>query len=135
MKKIGENIRKRRNQLGLTQDQLAEMTGYRNRSSITKIEQGENDPTQSKLLLLAAALQCSPGDLLQGAEVELLEDDPFIGLKVVLDQTWKKYKVPFHDLPDDTKNRLIALSISAASDYYRNTEKKDTLQADGETLS
>ena len=39
-----KNIKKRRLELKMSQDQLAAMTGYKDRSSITKIEKGEVDP-------------------------------------------------------------------------------------------
>ena len=38
MEKLGENVRNRRKQLGLTQDQVADLTGYTSRSSVAKIE-------------------------------------------------------------------------------------------------
>ena len=38
-----ERIRRRREELGLSQDELAKKLGYKSRSSINKIEKGEND--------------------------------------------------------------------------------------------
>ena len=38
-----ERIRHRREQLGISQGQLAEELGYTNRSTIAKIESGKND--------------------------------------------------------------------------------------------
>lgn len=40
---IGKKIEKRRQELGLSQMQLAIKTGYKSRSSINKIELGIND--------------------------------------------------------------------------------------------
>lgn len=60
---LGEAIRRRREELGLTQDQLAVRLGYKSRSTINKIEKGINDVTQSKLLSFAQALDTTPGAL------------------------------------------------------------------------
>lgn len=51
-----ENIKKRREELGMTKVRLAELVGYE-RSMITKIEQGKVDLTQSKITAIAKALQ------------------------------------------------------------------------------
>lgn len=63
--KIGNQIRKRRIELGLSQDELAKKTGYKSRSSITRIESGEGDNlTQSKILQFAKALKTTPSYIL-----------------------------------------------------------------------
>lgn len=47
MKTIGENIRARREQLGWTTRELAERMGYKNASTISRIESGTTDVTQT----------------------------------------------------------------------------------------
>lgn len=59
-----DNIRRRRIELGLSQQELAERSGYTDRSSIAKIEAGKVDLTQSKILAIAKALNISPGTLM-----------------------------------------------------------------------
>ncbi|SHK59928.1 helix-turn-helix domain-containing protein [Hespellia stercorisuis] len=59
-----KNIKKLRLELGLSQDSLAKMTGYTDRSSITKIEKGEVDLQQSKIELFAKALHTTPKKLM-----------------------------------------------------------------------
>ena len=54
-----KNIKKRRLELKMSQDQLAAMTGYKDRSSITKIEKGEVDLAESKIREFAKALKIS----------------------------------------------------------------------------
>ncbi len=54
---LGDNIKHRRTQLGLSQQELAEHMGYRSRSTIAKIESGENDIPRAKLQKLAHILQ------------------------------------------------------------------------------
>ena len=46
---VGANIRKRRQELRMSQQELADAMGYRTRSTIAKIESGENDVSQKKL--------------------------------------------------------------------------------------
>ena len=57
---IYKRIKERREYLGLTQEELAAMLGYRTRSSINKIEQGINDIPRSKIIEFAEALKTSP---------------------------------------------------------------------------
>lgn len=64
------NIRKYRLRLGLTQDQLAQLAGYTDRSSIAKIERGLVDISQSKLELFARVLHVSPGELIGRSEAD-----------------------------------------------------------------
>lgn len=61
---IHENIKKRRLELNLSQEELAEMTGYTSRSSIAKIEKGLVDLSQSKITLFANALKTTPAYLM-----------------------------------------------------------------------
>ncbi|MDE5764507.1 MAG: helix-turn-helix domain-containing protein [Ruminococcus sp.] len=60
MSDIGTLIRTRREELGMTQDELAEKIGYKSRSSINKIEKGGNDLPRSKITAFAKALDISP---------------------------------------------------------------------------
>lgn len=56
---MGERIRSRRTELGLSQEELAQQTGYRDKSAISKIELGINDIPVRQLVKLASAL-CVP---------------------------------------------------------------------------
>ena len=69
--RLGRRIRAIREGMGMSQDELAQKTGYKSRSSVNKIEMGVQGLTQSKLLLFAAALQTTPGELIEcGVEGE-----------------------------------------------------------------
>ena len=63
---MGANIRKRRYELGLSQQELADAMGYKTRSTIAKIESGENDISQKKLERLAQVLDTSASALISG---------------------------------------------------------------------
>lgn len=60
---IGENIKKRRKELGLTQAQIKELTGI-STGNMSEIENGNSLPSCSALILLSKALQCSIDSLL-----------------------------------------------------------------------
>ena len=62
-----ENIKNRREELGMTKVRLAELVGY-DRSVITKIEQGKVDLTQSKISAIAKALQTTTMKLMGDEE-------------------------------------------------------------------
>lgn len=57
---LGENIRKRRLELDYSQEQLAKLVGYASRSSINKIELGQTDISQKKIIAFAKALNTTP---------------------------------------------------------------------------
>lgn len=56
MSTIGSRIRNRREELGLSQDELGKRLGYKSRSSINKIELDQRNLTQSKIKAIADAL-------------------------------------------------------------------------------
>ena len=56
---IGDIIRQRRCELGMSQHELAERMGYNSRSTINKIEVGVSDVSHSKLLQFAEVLNVS----------------------------------------------------------------------------
>lgn len=57
---IGERIRSRREELHLSQEELAKRLGYKSRSSINKIELGLYNLKQSKIKAIADALETTP---------------------------------------------------------------------------
>ncbi|MDO4501605.1 MAG: XRE family transcriptional regulator [Coriobacteriia bacterium] len=64
---IAQNIKRRRLEVGMSQQDLADALGYKSRSTIAKIEAGENDIPLSKLLDLSRALDTSIESLLTGS--------------------------------------------------------------------
>lgn len=63
---VGANIKKRRYELRMSQQDLADAMGYSTRSTIAKIESGENDVSQKKLQKFAAALDTTVEALVSG---------------------------------------------------------------------
>lgn len=67
---IGDRIRARREELGLTQQELADRMGYTSRTTINKIEAGINDISQSKVVAFAKALDTTVAYLMEWEEEE-----------------------------------------------------------------
>lgn len=63
---VGDNIKKRRYELKMSQQELADRMGYKTRSTIAKIESGENDVSHKKLLQFAQILDTTPEELISG---------------------------------------------------------------------
>lgn len=61
---IGKNIKARRQELNLTQRELAARMGYTDHTTITRIEAGRSDPPQSRIAQFAKALNTTPGALM-----------------------------------------------------------------------
>lgn len=49
MSKLGENIKKFRVQKGLTQDELAQLLGYKGKTAVSNWENGTNSPNDSAI--------------------------------------------------------------------------------------
>lgn len=65
---VGQNIRRAREAKQMTQDELASRMGYKSRSTIARIENGDNDVSQSKLKKFSEILDVSIGFLLDGTD-------------------------------------------------------------------
>ena len=59
-----KNIKNRRQELGLSQEELAKKVGYKDRTSIAKIEGGKVDLSQSKIIEFANVLGVPPSYLM-----------------------------------------------------------------------
>ena len=73
MLELYQNIRNRRKELGMSQEELAKKVGYTSRSTIARIENGEIDLSRSKIVAIAKALKTTPAELM-GLEGTLEED-------------------------------------------------------------
>lgn len=72
MANIGKRIKSRREELGITQAELAKRLGYKSKTTIAKIESGVNDIVQSKVVSFAEALDTTPAYLMGWDEKESL---------------------------------------------------------------
>ncbi|MBQ7045994.1 MAG: helix-turn-helix domain-containing protein [Clostridia bacterium] len=123
MTQIAKNIRLRRLELGLSQQTLADLLGYTDRSSIAKIEAGRAELTGSKILALAEALCCS-ADALLGKE----NTDPSVCFNVIgevscgfgsvaYEEFGEKIEIPVSRLHGRKKDDFFVLKIKGQSMY------------------
>ena len=71
---IGERIKKRREELGLSQSELARKVGYTSRSTINKIEKDGRGISQDKIAAIAKALHTTPSYLMGWTDAVFTED-------------------------------------------------------------
>lgn len=71
---IGDRIKCKREELNMSQDDLAKRLGYKSRSSINKIERDASGLPQSKIAAIANALQTTPAYIMGWEEVEKKAD-------------------------------------------------------------
>lgn len=79
---LGERIKLRRKQLKMSQTDLARLTGYSDKTAISKIENGINDLNQTKIVLFAKALRTThqylmgwiddPSETLNSRDIQML---------------------------------------------------------------
>lgn len=89
MNHIGNKVRYYRELNGIKQSELADMLGYKDRSSIGKIENGINDIPLSMLEKIAKVFGISPVDLYDSAETLSLHEQIVIDKYRQLDEAEK----------------------------------------------
>lgn len=116
---IGERIKYRREELKMSQEELAYKLGYKSRSSINKIELGANNLTQSKIKAIADALDTTPSYIMGW------------------DEPTKQSTVPpgFIPIPSTTKIPLVGtiacgVPILAEENIEGYVELPDNIRAD-----
>ncbi len=117
---IGERIRLRREELNITQEELATTLGYKSRSSINKIELGGNGLTQRKIVDFAKALYTTPSYIM-GWEDEPTADNALPTLPTDEQELLSNYR----QLNEDGQERLLETSeeLTEMAKY----KKDDTL--------
>ena len=84
METVGKRIRKKRIELGITQEELAKKVGYESKSTINKIESGVNSKrglNQSKIKAFADALGTTPAYIMGWSDDEEVYKD--VGLDYI----------------------------------------------------
>lgn len=72
---IGDRVKKLRNQKGLTQSELANLLGYKSKSSVAHIENGRDIP-RSMVVKLADVLDSTPAFLMGWTDTPIPEEKP-----------------------------------------------------------
>ena len=88
MLRLYENIKRYRKEAKMSQAELAQRTGYTDRSSIAKIEKGLVDLSQSKIKQFAEVLGVTPGHLMGWDEkpAEELQGMGALAAELLMDQ-------------------------------------------------
>ena len=96
---VGERIKSRRLELGLSQEELAQKMGYPGKSSVCKAETASDNITTKKIRKFAKALECSESYLMGWTE-EGFEFSTATKFENILKYS-KENNVPLSELMDD----------------------------------
>ena len=106
---VGDRIKKRRLELGLTQEELAKKAGYKSRSSINKIELSRDLPLP-KVQEVARILDCSPSYLLGWEDktniIETAKRDVMLSN---MDNRLKEYALKMAKLPKEKQDLILKM--------------------------
>lgn len=111
---VGERIKQRREELGLTQMQLAYKMGYNTRSSISRTEQAGDDIGTNRIVKFAEALNVSPAYLMGW------EDDSGVDFTVTDDE---KLIIESYRKSDLETKKMIKRLLLYAEKLYPTTQK------------
>ena len=115
--KPGEKIKLLRERKGMSQAELAKAAGYDSRSSISKIEKGDSDPSQKMLGRIAAALEVRPSDLLSEGNAQDIQEHPQ-GDPVYLKHGEVRVLAKGIDrMPEEKRKKAIDLAKMIFSEY------------------
>ena len=131
LKSVGDRIRTRRKELNITQDALAQMTGYTSRSSINKIEKGLVDIPQSKITEIADALLVTPAYLMGWEDDNSPAPDQLFEKVEQLTEDEKKWLDLYRNATEDVRAKMmfIVTSITELSNNGQQSTIQDLREA------
>lgn len=100
---IGLRIKNRREELGLTQMELAQRMGYKSKAAVCKVERGDDNITTERVSKFAKALNCTESHLM-GWEEESIED-----FANTLSEEEIEIIKQFRSLDDDSKRKFVLM--------------------------
>lgn len=119
MTTIGQRIRARRNELGLSQRELAARLGYNDHTTLTRIEAGKVDLTQSRIVQFAKVLNVTTGYLM-GWDQEP-EDLADVTAQVLLDADLLRMVEQYLSLPE--VDRYVArVTVASLCEKQKKTD-------------
>jgi transcriptional regulator with XRE-family HTH domain len=125
MPEIGERIKVKREQSGMTQEELASKLGYKSKTTIAKIENGTNDIVQSKVRDFAKALNTTIAYLM-GWDVDTNQEQPEPRKQCSINRNIefydKKMLDTFAQLNDDNKKKSIIYTENLLSNQKLDEE-------------
>ena len=125
---FGERVKRRRNELHMTQDELAWRLGYKSRSSVNKIELGKAGIPQPTISKLAAALDTTETYLMGWSKEESeSKSDPLVTLQRLNIQLTSEEIAHIINLRKcDPKVRAIAIKMVQDDVAQNNPQNEDT---------
>lgn len=133
MSNIGERIKKRRKELGMTQEDLSNKLGYRSKTTIAKIENGTNDIMQNRVMDFAKALQTTPAYLM-GYAFSDVQNDISDKLQELIDQLQDEKDLQFNQKPMDNMTReLLRMNLENTLAVTRLNNGKDINESDSKS--
>lgn len=127
--KLYTNIKARRLQLGMSQQELAEKLGYTDRSMISKIEKGEVDLTTSKIFAFAKALSLTASELMDWDNENTIAGEPTFTFPIIgevaagydslalQEETGETEQIPLSWLHGLSPNEFFVLKVKGDSMY------------------
>ena len=126
---IGQRIKQLREELGMSQEELATKIGFKSRSSINKIELDKQFPKQSTIAAFARILNTTPNYLL-GVDDETIQQEQEICDLFSMCYGKEAYAAVQMFLrldPDDRQDIVDLMNIKLSREKY--TEKKEAINA------
>ena len=129
MTTIGDRIKSRREELGLTQDDLALKLGYKSRSSINKIEKDGRNLPQKKILDIALALDTTVAYIMGWHEPKILYSIKDFPCQVSeLKEREEFLKDSIEEFNNSPSGRLLSLFSQLTSDNKESEVITETLK-------
>lgn len=106
---IGIKIRQRREELGMTQDELAKKLGYKSRSSVNKVETSR-EVSMKKIQLYAIALDTTVPYLMGWEEqIESFDKADQDAMLLSMEQRLKEYALRMAKLSKDDQTAIMQM--------------------------
>lgn len=132
MATLSNNIKKRRNELNMTQEELAKKTGYKTKGAISRIEKGERDLSQSQIEIFANALSTTPSYLMGWEEDK---DKKKIKSISQLSPEEKQILDPYKQLNPEGQEKAVSYTWDLVDSNKYNKDKQTNIPTRQEMIS
>lgn len=122
-----EKIKMLRKQKKISQEKLAKLTGYSDRSSITKIEQGKVDLPETKIKIFAQALGTTPAYLMGWTEEDTSKETNALRIPVLGNVA---AGIPISAVEDILDYEEVPISWQNQGEFFALRIKGDSMESD-----
>lgn len=122
-----EKIKMLRKQKKISQEKLAKLTGYSDRSSITKIEQGKVDLPETKIKIFADALGTTPAYLMGWVEEDASKETNALRIPVLGNVA---AGIPISAVEDILDYEEVPISWQNQGEFFALRIKGDSMESD-----